>query len=260
MKSLKLVAVLPALLAVQTVFSQTAAHLTLSDEHPAAGEKVSLTYDSAGTIVGGKTDITASVYFLDNKKFPVADVDLKANGKILSGDFAVPADTKAFFVRISSGEDVDNNNDKGYIYLIYKDKEPVEGAYAMDGMMFLSTIENYYAKVKKENAEGVRLFNKEFELYPNGDKDYAYSYYTTIARIPDYKGEVTKKANRIGKKCSDEKDLIQASTILHELKNKQGADSLDAVIKSKFPNGKLVQNQLGAAFYNEKDLAKRFAF
>jgi len=256
MKNLKLVAVLPALLAVQSVFSQTAAHLTLSDDRPAAGEKISFTYDPAGTIVGGKTDITASVYFLDNKKFPVADVDLKANGNILNGDFVVPKGTKAFFVRISSGADVDNNNDKGYIYLIYKDEKPVEGAYAMDGMMFLTTIENYYAKLKKDNAEGARLFNREFELYPNGDKDYVSTYYSLIARIPDYKDEVTKKITEL-EKSTDEKDLNLASTMLHGLKNKKEADSLDAVIKSKFPNGKLVQNELGSAFFSEKDLVKK---
>src|ERR1700733_16171527 len=122
MKSLKLVAVLPALFAVQSVFSQTVAHLTLSDNQPATGEKISLTYDPAGTVVDGKADIAASVYFLDNKKFPVADLDLKPIGKTLTGDFVVPADTKAFFVRISSGQDVDKNNDKGYFYLIYKNK------------------------------------------------------------------------------------------------------------------------------------------
>jgi thiol-disulfide isomerase/thioredoxin len=256
MKSLKLVAVLPALFAVQSVFSQTATHLTLSDDHPATGEKISLTYDPTGTIVGGKTDITASVYFLDNKKFPVVDVDLKTNGKILSGDFVVPADTKAFFVRISSGEDVDNNNDKGYVYLIYKDNKPVEGSYAMNGQLFLPTIENYYAKVKKDNAQGALLFNREFELYPNGDKSYVITYYSIIARIPDYKDAVSKKITEL-EKSADEKDLNLASTMLHGLKNKQGADSLDAVIKSKFPNGKLVQNDLGTAFYNEKDLVKK---
>jgi thiol-disulfide isomerase/thioredoxin len=151
---------------------------------------------------------------------------------------------------------VDNNSDKGYVYLIYKDNEPVEGAYAMDGMVFLTTIENYYAKLKKDNTEGVRLFNKEFELYPNGDKDYVNTYYSIIARIPDYKDAVTTKIHEL-EKSTDEKDLDEASTMLHGLKNKKEADSLDAVIKSRFPNGKLVQNEMGSAFFSEKDLVKK---
>ncbi len=256
MKNLKLVAVLPALLVVQTVLSQTATHLVLSDDHPTAGEKISLTYDPTGTIVGGKTDITASVYFLDNKQFPVADVDLKANGKTLTGGFVVPADSKAFFVRISSGQDVDNNNDKGYVYLIYQNKKPVEGAYAMYGQLFLPTVENYYAKLKKDNAEGVRLFKKEFELYPAGDKDYVYFYYTIIARIADYQEEAGKKAAEL-EKSNDEKDLSLALTLLSELKNRKAADSLDAVIRAKFPDGTTVKNELGNSFFKEKDLVKK---
>src|SRR6185503_19113399 len=258
MENIKFLAVLPAILAVQTVFSQTNSHLTLSDQFPTAGEKISFTYDPSGTAIGGKTDIAASVYFLDNKNYPVADVDLKPNGKLLTGEFTVPAEAKAFFVRLSSGADADNNNDKGYVYLIYKDKKPVEGAYAMKGRLFFSgTPENYYAgKIKADAAEGSRLFNKEFELYPNGNKDYVYSYYTLIVRVPEYKGAVAKKAAEL-EKSNDEKDLNLAEILLRGLKNTKDADALGTVIRAKFPNGTIVRNELGSAFYREKDVAKK---
>ena len=258
MKSIRFLAVLPAILAVQTVFSQTNSHLTPSDQFPAAGEKISFTYDPSGTVIGGKSDIAASVYFLDNKNYPVSDVDLKPNGKLLTGAFTVPADTKAFFIRLSSGADADNNNDKGYVYLVYKDKQPVEGAYAMNGRLFFpGTPENYYAgKIKVDATEGSRLFNKEFELYPNGSKDYVYSYYTLIVRAPEYKDAVAKKAAEL-EKSNDEKDLNLAAILLRGLKNTKDADALGVVIRAKFPNGTLVRNELGSAFNREKDVAKK---
>ncbi|BAU54202.1 TlpA family protein disulfide reductase [Mucilaginibacter gotjawali] len=256
MKSLKTLLLMPAMLALNCAFAQTDSHLKLSTDFPTAGEKISITYDPTGTVVGGKNDIAASVYFLDNDKFPVTDVDLKATGKLLTGDFVVPSGTLAFFVKISSGADVENNNDKGYIYLIYKDKQPIEGAYAMNGQMFLPTIENYYAKIKSDASEGTRLFNKEFTLYPNGNKDYVYAYYTIVARLPDYKVPVEKKVADL-EKSSNEEDLELAATLLRELKKQTSADSLGAIMRVKFPNGTLVKNELATAFYKEKEPAKK---
>ncbi|HZY40325.1 MAG TPA: TlpA disulfide reductase family protein [Mucilaginibacter sp.] len=256
MKGLKLVVLLPAVLAVQCAMSQTSTHLTLSDQYPAAGEKISITYDPAGTAVAGKDNVTATIYFLDNKHFPVTHLTLNPVGTGLGGEFTIPDSTKAFFINVGAGEVFENNNDKGYIYRIYKDKQPVEGAYAMNGLVFLPTVENHYAKIKIDNDEGVGLFNKEFELYPNGDKAYVSSYYTTIARAPDFKGIVSKKIVEL-EKSTNEKDLNLASALLKLQKNKTAADSLDAMIRVKFPNGTLVRNDLGATIFKEKDPAKK---
>jgi peroxiredoxin len=256
MKNLKVLLAIPCLLAVQCLFAQTDSHVKLSDKYPSAGEKVILTYDPAGTVVEGKKDISAVVYYLDNNDYPTADIDMKADGKLLKGDINIPATAKAFFIKISGDNQVDNNNDKGYIYLVYKDKQPVEGAYAMNGLMFLPTIENYYAKLKKDNTEGVRLFNKEFELYPNSDKDYANTYYNIIARMPDYKNVVGKKVAKL-EKSSNEKDLMLAASLLRQTKDLKGADSLSAMVRVKFPDGTLVKNEMEAAFFKEKDVTKR---
>jgi hypothetical protein len=129
MKILKPLLVLPALLAVQTVFAQEQ-HLKLSDEFPAAGEKITLTYDPTGTVTDGKKDITATVFYLDNKNYPADDIDLKPDGKLLKGEITVNSAAEAFFIRISSDNEVDNNNDNGYVYVVYKNKKPVEGSYA----------------------------------------------------------------------------------------------------------------------------------
>lgn len=115
MKNLKALFVLPALLVVHGAFAQSGSHLNLSDQYPASGEKITFTYDPAVTAVDGKKDITAIAYYLDNKDYPAADVMLTPDGKTYKGELTIPATAKAFFVKISSGEAIDNNNDKGYI-------------------------------------------------------------------------------------------------------------------------------------------------
>src|SRR5882762_1897097 len=171
MKNMKILFALPGILALQCAFAQTDSHLKLSDAYPAAGEKITLTYDPAGTAVDGKKDLAAAVYYLDNKDYPVADIDLKPNGKLLAGEITVPATAKAFFIKISSDQIVDNNNEKGYIYLVYKDKQPVEGAYAMQGY-FLAGMGNRFAKIKADPKESAEAYKKEFTLYPGSKKDY----------------------------------------------------------------------------------------
>ena len=112
MKTLKALFALPCLLAAQITFAQNADHLTLSDQYPAAGEKIIFKYDPSGTSVDGLKDIAATVYYLDNKDFPAADVDLKADGALLTGEIDIPEAAKAFFIKVNSGDSVDNNSGK----------------------------------------------------------------------------------------------------------------------------------------------------
>ncbi|SHM14652.1 Peroxiredoxin [Mucilaginibacter sp. OK098] len=254
MKNMKILFALPGILAMQCAFAQTDTHLKLSDAYPAAGEKITLTYDPAGTVVDGKKDLTAAVYYLDNKDYPVADIDLKPQGKSLAGEITIPATAKAFFIKISSGEDVDNNNEKGYVYLVYKDKQPVEGAYAMQGY-FLAGMGNHFAKIKTDPKESTEAYKKEFALHPGSKKDYQATYYYMIARKPECKAEVNEEVKSL-ETSTDEKDLMLAVNLLNITKS-TGADSLNTIVKNKFPDGLTVKNELGMAFSKEKDLAKK---
>jgi thiol-disulfide isomerase/thioredoxin len=259
MKTLKLFLALPCALLMQGAFGQTADHLKLSNATPVPGEKISITYDPTGTPLAGKEKTTAVVYFLDNKQFPAADIDLKADGKILKGDFDVPAAAKAFFVKLSSGEDVDDNAEKGYVYLVYtKDKKPVEGAYASKAYLIYSGMGNYFAKIKPDMPEATDLYKKEFELYPQSEKEYNLNYLMLLASSKD---EATKtllntKVAELAK-SGTEKEMMQAAAMYTRLKKPATADSLTAIIKAKFPNGDAVKNALGMAFNKEKDVAKK---
>jgi peroxiredoxin len=256
MKNLKFLLALPGLLAIQSVFAQTDTHLKLSDQYPAAGEKITLKYDPAGTVVDGKKDITATVYYLDNKTYPAADIDLKPDGQLLKGEIDIPATAKAFFVKISADDKVDNNNDKGYVYLVYKGKQPVEGAYASEGFFYSGTAGQRIAKIKPDVGNAVELYKKEFALNPKSEKDYEQQYYYILARNPEYKASVYEKINAL-EKSDKEDDLMLASGLLRIGKNVKGADSLYTVIKTKFPDGKITENDMAMVVYKEKNLFKK---
>ena len=143
---------------------------------------------------------------------------------------------------------------KGYIFLVYKDKQPVEGAYAMKGY-FLAGMGNYYAKITAAPKEGVDLYKKEFELHPNIKKDYQKGYYYLIAMKPEYKTDVRNGIVQL-EKSNDEKDLMLAVYLLNMSKGNR-ADSLNAIVRAKFPNGLTVKNDLGRSFLMENDVIKK---
>jgi peroxiredoxin len=257
MKYRKLLLVLPAMLALQNTYAQSS-HLTLSDKFPAAAKKIKLTYNPAGTPVEGKTDITAEVYFIDGKDNPVADVDLKANGGSLTGEFTIPTPAKAFFVKIYSGEIIDNNADKGYLYPVYKDKKPVVSAYEAEAFILTGGIGARFGKIKPDNEKAIELFKKEDEVNPKTEKLFSIQYYATLAKKTDVETTTLLNAKIKSLEKSDkEKDMLLAAYILNWTKRSVSADSLGKVIKTKFPGGESACNEAGMAVYRQKDLAKK---
>ncbi|SDD78605.1 Thiol-disulfide isomerase or thioredoxin [Mucilaginibacter pineti] len=257
MKNHKILLLLPALLAMQTAFAQSS-HLTLSDNYPAAAEKIKLKYDTVGTPLGGKKDISAQVYFLDGKENPAADVTLKQQGAVLTGDFTVPATAKAFFVKVFSGDDVDSNNENGYIFYVYKDQKPVPNAYEAKAYILASGVGTNLAKIKTVTDPAFDLFKQEEEVYPQGEKLYRLNYYYMLSSKKDA-ATVAMFDNKVRAlaKSDNEKDLVLAINMLAWRKNKKDADSLLAVIKTRFPKGESAQSDDEMAIYRESDLGKK---
>ncbi|RFZ94149.1 hypothetical protein D0C36_00915 [Mucilaginibacter conchicola] len=259
MKTLNLILIVPGILLMQNTFAQSSKHLTLSDETPSAGEKINLSYNPAGTPLEGKNDIKAAVYFLDNKKFPVADVDLKSTGKELKGDFTVPADTKALFVKLSSGKDIDDNAEKGYVYQVYdKANKPVEGANAMNAYLISSGMGAYFAKIKNDQSAAKELYKKEFTAYPQSQKDFGANYWAMLGTSKDatdkaaYDAEMKKLA-----KSTTETDMNLVYNLYQRTRKTKEADSLNSIIVAKFPKGDIAKNAAGTTFNKEKDPAKK---
>src|SRR5476651_1100035 len=153
MKKLALLLLLPGLVAIKFASAQTTEHLKLSSQYPAAGEKISFTYDPTGTPLEGKGTPDGIINFLDNKDNPAIDVDFKQEGKLFTGSFTVPANTKYFFVRLQKDTTFDNNNKLGYTYYIYKNQAPVAGAYALKAYMLYSGMGLAYSRIPTNRSE-----------------------------------------------------------------------------------------------------------
>ncbi|MES2807568.1 MAG: redoxin domain-containing protein [Bacteroidota bacterium] len=258
MKKLNLILLLPGVLFAQSILAQATAHLKLSNELPEPGEKITATYTPAGTPLDGKKEIAGVVYFLDNKAFPAADISFKNENGLLSGSFTVPADAKAFFVKIASGNTIDNNEKKGYLYLVHKDKKPVQGAYASKAYVLYSGMGAALGQITTSIPDAVNAFSQELAQYPASAKEYQSNYLMLCLRSADDKAYAIKRTDELAK-STDEKDLILAASLYRMTQKPKVADSLLAVAKTQFPDGLTAKNQKLSAILSEADLEKRAA-
>ena len=254
----KLLFILTGLLVMQNAFSQTS-HLTLSNQYPAAGETVTIAYNPSGTPLDGKNDIKAAAYYLDNKDYPVNEINLTPVDKSLKGSLTIPVTAKAFYIKLSSDNIVDNNNDAGYVYLLYKDQKPIAGAYAAKASMLSSGMGEGLAKIKKiSNEDALDLYKKEFDLYPETKNKYDEDYYRLLARTTDA-NNIAMVNNKIStlEKSGTEKDLELARLLYRVSDRKSKYDSLTVLIKSRFPNSGAAKVDIYRAFMMAEDPAKK---
>lgn len=149
------------------VYAQPTGTIRLSDAHPHAGDSILLTYNAARGPFKNKEQLSATVFFLDNKKFPAAELNLKRNKNSFRSSFIIPQGTMAFFVKINSTDTIDSNNGKGFIYLIYDHYgRPVQGAYASAAYIVSSGKAKQIAGIMTDEARGMAFYQAEISTYP----------------------------------------------------------------------------------------------
>ena len=246
-----------ALLVMHNAFAQKS-RLVLSDNYPSASEKINFTYSPAGTLLEGKKEVSAQVFFIDGKDFPAVDVDLKTKERMLEGGFTIPADAKAFFIKIFSDADIDNNNSNGFIYMVYKDRKPVAGAYESEAFVLNSEVGGRFAKIKADHDAAIALYKQENEAYPGVVKLFDYNYYYLLGRNRDTvsRAILISKLKKLERNTS-ETELHLAASISGWLGEKTSADSLNNLVKVKFPNGETMTNEEIYAILDEKITRKK---
>jgi thiol-disulfide isomerase/thioredoxin len=256
MKKLSLLLLLPGMVAVNSAFAQSE-HLKLSTQYPTAGEKVTFIYDPTGTPLEGKANPDGYIYFLDNKDNPAIDLDLKPEGKLLTGSFTIPANAKFFFFRLQKDTTFDSNNKQGYTYFVYKDHQPVAGAYALKGYMLASGMGAAYTKITTSNPEGIALYQKEFESHPESKKDFQVMYTAMLlnAKDPATKALADAQVDEMAK-SGDEKLMVAAAADYNRIGKKEQGTALTAEVKAKFGATEAEQY---TALAKETDLTKKEA-
>src|SRR5687767_2011379 len=112
MKRLSILAIILAVVCLNTLTAQQA--FNLEPKNPRPGEKITITYDPAGTEFFGVQQPEAYAYLLEGALPLVKQITLQKKGNIYTGNFTTNDTTKAVFITFVKDEKRDNNSDKGY--------------------------------------------------------------------------------------------------------------------------------------------------
>ncbi|GAB2831169.1 TlpA family protein disulfide reductase [Ferruginibacter profundus] len=236
--------------------------LTITPQFPKAGQTVSFKYNKQLSPLIDEKKIDIVVYLLDGTEYKVIEPKAVQAGTVFSGNFKLNDKTKCFAFTFSSGKEKDINASKGYFVPVYNSKnEPVPQYYST-----IYNIQRFYG----EDYFGI-TFNaqKAFTVFEEGlkqnpalknDPDFFNTYLSCLnsakkaEAIPIIKEELLSLENKGNLTEKDYNTLIQWYT---RDKRKGKVDTLNAAMKTAFPNGSWKKNEALSKFYAEKDMAKK---
>lgn len=243
-----------------TVVAQAQSSLTFQPAKPKAGEKISITYDPAGTPLAGINDPQATAYLLEGTVPVAKEIKLTKTGQVYKGELTTTDTTQAVFLSFAKEEVKDNNKDNAgyYTFLYNATGNPVPGARRSVGQAAM-----YYGGLwglEANTAASNNLIKEDFAQNPSFKEKYTSDYLQTLMISKDTSDKTLLLASLAGM-LSDpdtkESDLQSAKYYYTRLKDLPTAAKADSLIKTRFPQGDWVKNEQMNAIYQEKDAVKK---
>lgn len=254
MKTLKLL-----LLLMTSVSVVNAQGVKFSSDKPAAGSKVTFTYQPKGTNLQGLTDIKCSSYTFFSTANPKASkIDLVKDGDFYKGEINSPDSTTLVGLAFSSGSQKDEAP-AGYVLQYTKAGKVAPETYINEAFLY-GLAGNYYLGLTLDPEKAVSLYKQAFALKPDLRKKNLYSYLSMEYKFDKDAGTKLIKENiaSIAKiKDPKEEDLVSGISLFALIKQKQQSDSVKAIVLSKFPTGNYALGQDMNALYAVKDFAQQ---
>ncbi len=238
--------------------------LEITPAYPAAGGKVSFTYNkSYGPLVKENT-LDVIVYQINGSNYKLTEPTLTVKSNLYSGTVLVDNETTALLFTFSADKMKDNEKNKGYIVPVYdKNKQPVKGyylsaSYLKGGMgKFLADIDSDAQAALDILDEGMKKFpelkmdNNFFNAYLNNTN--------TVLKKDANPIILTKLQTFAAAPNLTEEQYGTLAQWYTRLKDKENAEKYRTLQKEKFPEGKWRINEAAMAVGKEKDAAKKEA-
>lgn len=238
-----------------------AQNLEFHPKDPAPGDDITVKYNAEGTdLEGMKFETTA--YLMNGDRPKAMEVSMEKMEGIYVGKIATSEATKAVFVTLGNSDKgkKDDNEEKGYKTLMYKNGKPVEGAYMAKSAAY--GFEYRTLGVKRDFDKALKYMKKEFKDYPKSMEDgknfRQMAYYAKQTGDESSNTKIDAKIEVLTSQKTKSDDEWMLLTYL--LKNKGEEDKakeMDDAYRLANPDGMWNMIDLRNAFYGEKDLATR---
>jgi thiol-disulfide isomerase/thioredoxin len=239
-------------------YAQEYKNLSFSPARPKPGDVIKFEYSTTGTVLGGTKDFEAIAYINDGQ-VTAQEIKLNADGDKWKGEISTNDSTKVVFIAFKQDKLIDNNKEQGYSLMLYKNGEPVKGAYA--AMADVNTgFGSYLMQLKSDPSQNLEWYAKEFKRDPAYKSKALVSYANLLVRadkatakekIKPFISELNAKKNKT------EADYQNIMWAWQRVGDKESAEKLKKDIAQKFPHGAQVKMDKQNAFYSENDIKKK---
>ena len=227
------------------------------------GEEITIFYNPDSTNLAGTEGIKCIAYLFNNKLINAIDVELKPEDKVLTGKFSTDKNTLGVLLKFKTDDQLDNNDKKGYlIYLSDKDGNRIPGSLAGYAAA-LNRWGAYYLDLTRDPDKAYSLFDEEFKMNPDQEKNYYQSYFEVFyaVRLEDrdkiLNDELAQLEQRPDK---SEEDYAVLENWYSKLGNKEKANKYDKFIKENFPTSEYVQEQMYKDFRAITDINEKINY
>jgi thiol-disulfide isomerase/thioredoxin len=240
---------------VSNNFAQT---VKFSSSTPEAGQTLSFIYDPTGSKLEKLANVKCDVYTYINNKFKLVSVPLIKEGSTYKGSFT-PVDSTAIAVLSFSADGTKDENPNGYYTLFYKGGKPTAMAYYWESQ-FYNGMGKAYAGANVDNAKALLAFENAFNADPKIRYTYLDRYMALKYSADKVSGEkmIRNEIANLNKTPNlKEADMMKIASLYNVLRKKPAVDSVNSIIKTKYPKGVYAYGQAANAIFNEKDAAKK---
>lgn len=215
------------------------AQLRLS-EKPVAGGAVQILYDRPGA------------------HFIVLSYDRngKAQEQNISGvSLRVPDSAIALHIiaTLPDGE-TDNHHGQGWLFPVYGNEKPLPMAYYRLSQL-ASGVPPDKGRLKGSIQRQLEFLRLEFSVNPAASNTFRQQYFNLLANSPEPSDKSELIARLLAYVTDDEMELTMGQRYLFYLGQRAAADSLAALLRSRFPSGRFVREERLQAVREEKDMA-----
>lgn len=214
-----------------------------SPVHPEQGKKLSINYVADSTVLYSAKQISGTAYFYTRyKQSGSGSFQLEKKAGVWKGSVGIPDSVVMLSLVFDAGDlkHADNNQDKGYLFPVYKQGNLVQFAYARMADL-LGGGPPDAAGIKKNQKQALVFMKEEIRLHPESEQAFRSVFYNMLANSPEREDKVDllKRLNAL--KSEREEDLMMAQLYLSYFGGKKQADSLDQLLIRNFPNGNYVK-------------------
>lgn len=233
-------------------------------EFPKPGDDITVMYISESTNLAGAEVVEMVIHFYNNELDSTIGIEMQKEGIGWKAKFASPVNSYGALLQFKSNDKFDNNDKAGYfIYFYYSNEKPVPGALAGAGVA-VSTWGAFYANLERDREKAFDLFQKEFDINPEKQRDFISAYSLTATTLFPFSSDsiysaLTEKTERYPDLNEKEIGFLISYYGMKNFYNQEKADKYINMMKEKFPSGEYMQNDFINKMRTEQDPAKRSA-